>query len=86
MFRTELPLTESHRMRSFPGGRGTLKQKERAQEGESSGYVRERASRLGCCGGVLTLKPGCTLESPGQLLKLPLPRLHQLNRISGADF
>ena len=50
------------------------------------GVFRKEQADLRCRGGVLTLKRGCTLEAPGELVKLPLPRLHQLTRVSGAIF
>ena len=57
-----------------------LKRKERAYECESDGCVQERAIDWGCHSGTLILKPGCTLESPGELSKLPKLRLLKLNQ------
>ena len=87
MFLAELLLIECRRTRSFPGGSGTLKETKKAQVWVSTlGVFRKEQADLRCRGGVLTLKRGCTLEAPGELVKLPLPRLHQLTRVSGAIF
>lgn len=73
-------------MRSFPGGRGALKEMKKARVSEQLGVFRKEQADWRCRGGVLTLKRGCTLEAPGELVKLPLPRLHQLTRVSGGIF
>ena len=50
----------------------------------AAGCVQERARRLALPRWSAERTRGCTLEAPGELVKLPLPRLHQLTRVSGA--
>ena len=47
---------------------------------EHAGCVQERASRPALPWW------SADAQTPGELLKLPLPRLRQLNRVSGAVF